>query len=176
MPHTEDPQPKEPEPTYHVSEPTPVEDEDYHKYADEYLDRIVARVEELQEGREDVDVEYSVSTCGRVSPVFAQAYGLVKSKSSQANIYTYSQAGVLHITFPPNGEYVLNKQPANKQIWLSSPITGPKRYDWVVVGEGMQHKEGSGVGDWMYLRDGSTLTELLRTELGVSVIAADEAQ
>ena len=32
---------------------------------------------------------------------------------------------------PPKGTYVLNKQPPNKQIWLSSPVSGPKRYDWV---------------------------------------------
>lgn len=32
----------------------------------------------------------------------------------------YSQ-GVLTLKVPPRGTYVLNKQPANKQIWLSSP-------------------------------------------------------
>jgi frataxin len=45
------------------------------------------------------------------------------------------QAGVLNITYPPNGTYVLNKQPPNKQIWLSSPISGPKRFDWTVQGK-----------------------------------------
>lgn len=71
------------------------------------------------------------------------------------------------ITFPPNGTYVINKQPPNKQIWLSSPLSGPKRYDWVVTGEGMHQKEGGGVGEWVYLRDNSTLTSLLATELGL---------
>jgi frataxin len=65
--------------------------------------------------------------------------------------------------------YVLNKQPPNKQIWFSSPISGPKRFDWVVRAEGMNDKEGSGVGDWIYMRDGTSLTELLRKELGVDV-------
>ena len=33
----------------------------------------------------------------------------------------------------------------------------------------MQEKEGGGEGDWIYLRDGSSLTDLLRKELGVEV-------
>ncbi|KAF2724145.1 Frataxin, partial [Polychaeton citri CBS 116435] len=78
-------------------------------------------------------------------------------------------SGVLSVTFPPNGSYVINKQPPNKQIWVSSPLSGPKRYDWVVRGEGMHQKEGAGVGDWVYLRDGTSLPELLRKELGITI-------
>lgn len=73
------------------------------------------------------------------------------------------------------GTYVLNKQPPNKQIWLSSPLSGPKRFDWVVVGEGLHQKEGGGIGDWVYLRDGTSLTELLRKELGVELGIDDAA-
>ena len=79
------------------------------------------------------------------------------------------QAGVLTLTVPPNGTYVLNKQPPNKQIWLSSPTSGPKRFDWVLEGEGMHEKEGGGEGDWIYLRDGSSLTDILAKELGIMV-------
>jgi frataxin len=79
------------------------------------------------------------------------------------------QAGVFSITLPNVGTYVINKQPPNKQIWLSSPISGPKRYDYVLSGEGMHEKEGTGMGDWIYLRDGSSLTELLRKEVGITV-------
>ena len=79
------------------------------------------------------------------------------------------QSGVLTLTLPSNGTYVINKQPPNKQIWLSSPISGPKRYDWVLDGEGQHEKEGSGEGEWVYLRDGSNLTELLRKEVGIFV-------
>lgn len=60
--------------------------------------------------------------------------------------------GVLTLTLPPNGTYVINKQPPNKQIWLSSPISGPKRYDLIQ-------------GQWRTLRDGSLLTELLQQEI-----------
>ncbi|KAF4552783.1 Frataxin-like domain containing protein [Elsinoe fawcettii] len=138
MPEHEDPPPSKPEPTYHVQNPTPLSDEEYATLSEQFMEQIVSKVEEVQEEREDVDVEYS--------------------------------AGVLSVTFPPAGTYVINKQPPNKQIWLSSPISGPKRFDWVVAGEGMESKEGSGVGEWMYLRDGTTLTELLRKELGISVV------
>lgn len=81
------------------------------------------------------------------------------------------QAGVLTLVFPPNGSYVINKQTPNKQIWLSSPISGPKRYDWVVLGEGQDQKEGGGKGEWMYLRDGSTLSDLMRKEIGIDLSA-----
>lgn len=79
------------------------------------------------------------------------------------------QAGVLTVEVPGAGTYVLNKQPPNKQIWLSSPISGPKRFDWVIMGESMNQKEGAGVDDWIYLRDGSSLTELLKKEMGIQV-------
>lgn len=41
----------------------------------------------------------------------------------------YSQ-GVLTIKFDSETVYVLNKQPPNEQIWLSSPFSGPKRFEW----------------------------------------------
>ena len=69
---------------------------------------------------------------------------------------------------------MLNKQPPNKQIWLSSPLSGPKRFDWVVSGESMHQKEGGGVGDWIYLRDGTKLTDVLSKELGISVNSIED--
>lgn len=73
---------------------------------------------------------------------------------------------------------MLNKQPPNKQIWLSSPVSGPKRYDWVVGGAGQHEKEGSEAsqgddghgGRWIYLRDGSGLSELLADEVDVAFV------
>lgn len=161
MPETEDPAPAEPAPTHHVSEPTPIEDEEYHERADEYLDEVVARVEELAESRDDVDVEYAVrSLFPPLKPILCS---------------DLEQAGVLSVTFPPQGTYVINKQPPNKQIWLSSPITGPKRFDWVVAGEGQHTKQESGTGEWIYLRDGTSLTQLLRKELGITIGIDPEA-
>ncbi|KAK8248403.1 frataxin [Phyllosticta capitalensis] len=91
-----------------------------------------------------------------------------KSDAGEGVEVEYS-GGVLTVDKPGVGTYVLNKQPPNKQIWLSSPITGPKRFDWLVQGEGQTQKEGAGVGEWVYLRDGSVLTDLLRKELGVDL-------
>ncbi|KAL1647413.1 Mitochondrial matrix iron chaperone [Diplodia intermedia] len=96
-----------------------------------------------------------------------------KQDSGEGVEVEYS-AGVLTIDKRSIGTYVLNKQPPNKQIWLSSPITGPKRFDWVVRGESMHQKADGGIGDWIYLRDGSSLTQLIRKELGVDVSSEGE--
>lgn len=60
--------------------------------------------------------------------------------------------GVMTLTVSEGKTYVINKQPPNKQIWLSSPVSGPKRYD--LIG-----------GKWITLRDHSGLTALLQEEL-----------
>ncbi|KAI8379562.1 uncharacterized protein BYT42DRAFT_569222 [Radiomyces spectabilis] len=65
----------------------------------------------------------------------------------------YSQ-GVMTLKLGEHGTYVINKQPPNQQIWLSSPKSGPKRYDYDA-----QHKR------WFYHRDNHTLDELLKEEL-----------
>ncbi|KAL8899803.1 MAG: hypothetical protein Q9192_001397 [Flavoplaca navasiana] len=135
--------------------PEPISIDQFHQLADHYIDNLVSRLEELQEERRDVDCEYS--------------------------------AGVLNLDFPPAGTYVFNKQPPNKQIWLSSPISGPKRYDYVftspsapeiadeMTGGNGAARSGVGVnggerkGEWVYLRDGTTLTRLLKEELGVDM-------
>ncbi|KAK4121837.1 Frataxin [Parathielavia appendiculata] len=83
-------------------------------------------------------------------------------------------SGVLTLSLGPHiGTYVINKQPPNKQIWLSSPKTGPKRYDYVVFGEGQHEKQDTATGDWVYLRDGSTLNDLLMDELGIDLRVTD---
>ncbi|SCV05371.1 LANO_0H06018g1_1 [Lachancea nothofagi CBS 11611] len=64
--------------------------------------------------------------------------------------------GVMTVAVPAFGTYVLNKQPPNKQIWLSSPISGPNRFDLV------QER-------WVSLRDGQELLELLNRELSTAI-------
>ena len=80
---------------------------------------------------------------------------------------------------------MINKQRPNKQIWLSSPVSGPKRFDFVSAGAGQHEKEESergevlGQGDdgqggrWIYLRDGSGLSDLLWKEVAVKPREAD---
>ncbi|QKX55655.1 uncharacterized protein TRUGW13939_02752 [Talaromyces rugulosus] len=143
-PESADPQAPNPQPNNaaaaagasHVIEATPLSDQNYHEVSEIYLDELLAEVERVQEEGSDVEAEYS--------------------------------AGVLNIVVPGVGTFVLNKQPPNHQIWLSSPISGPKRYDWVVQGDQMHEKQdtrGFISGQWIYLRDGSNLTDLLNDEL-----------
>ncbi|KAJ3315174.1 hypothetical protein HDV04_004315 [Boothiomyces sp. JEL0838] len=63
-------------------------------------------------------------------------------------------SGVMTLKLGAKGTYVLNKQPPNKQIWLSSPISGPKRFDL----NGLKTK-------WVYSRTGISLNSLLDEEL-----------
>ncbi|KAF8985076.1 Mitochondrial chaperone Frataxin [Entomortierella lignicola] len=64
------------------------------------------------------------------------------------------QSGVMTLKLGDKGTYVVNKQPPNKQLWLSSPTTGPKRYDY-----DSKHNK------WFYGRDHHTLKSLLDTEI-----------
>lgn len=61
------------------------------------------------------------------------------------------EAGVMEINCS-EGTYIINKQPPTKQIWLSSPISGPKRFDYYD-------------GSWTCLRDGEKLSDLLQNEM-----------
>lgn len=66
---------------------------------------------------------------------------------------SYSQ-GVLTVNLGGSNvgrTYVINKQTPNKQIWFSSPFSGPKRYDFVN-------------NRWIYLHDGGCLHDLLQDE------------
>lgn len=41
------------------------------------------------------------------------------------------ESGVLTVVVDPKNIYVINKQTPNRQIWLSSPLSGPKRFDLI---------------------------------------------
>ena len=98
-----------------------VASDDYVALADEALDTILEKADELADERDDVEVELS--------------------------------SGVLTLK-TPEGTWVLNKQVPNRQLWLSSPVSGPCRYEYVE-------------GTWTHTRDGSSLDELLERELGL---------
>lgn len=59
----------------------------------------------------------------------------------------------------PYGSYVINRQSPNQQIWLSSPTSGPKRYDFIADGSGY----------WLYKHDGMSMHELLQKEIELIV-------
>eukprot|EP00040_Diaphanoeca_grandis_P027828 m.159281 g.159281 ORF g.159281 m.159281 type:complete len:185 (-) comp31129_c2_seq10:47-601(-) len=62
--------------------------------------------------------------------------------------------GVLTFKLGDLGTYVINKQTPNQQIWLSSPVSGPKRYTYDPTAT-----------QWMYAHDNVPLHERLSTEL-----------
>jgi frataxin len=62
------------------------------------------------------------------------------------------QQGVLTVKLGSHGTYVINKQTPNRQIWMSSPVSGPFRYDY-------QH------GQWVYARTGQELLQQVQQEL-----------
>lgn len=113
------------------------------------------------ESDSDAD-ELSIEEYHRLSNMYIDTLVsiLEQLQEERADVDCEFSAGVLTLYFPPHGTYVLNKQPPNKQIWLSSPVSGPKRYDYVKI-------KGDREGDWIYGRDGSRLSELLKRELGL---------
>ncbi|XP_062223274.1 frataxin, mitochondrial-like [Phragmites australis] len=62
---------------------------------------------------------------------------------------------VLTLRLGDLGTYVLNKQTPNRQIWLSSPVSGPSRFDW-----------DAATNVWIYRRTGANLVQLLEKEIG----------
>jgi len=62
--------------------------------------------------------------------------------------------GVCEIKLGRYGCYVINKQTPNKQIWWSSPVSGPKRFNYDMAAR-----------SWRNTRDGGSLLTLLESEL-----------
>ena len=66
-------------------------------------------------------------------------------------------SGILTITIPGQGQYVINKHTPNREIWVSSPKSGAYHFAW--------RDEV-----WVSTRDASVaLVPLLSAELGVSL-------
>eukprot|EP00644_Phytophthora_capsici_P004711 jgi/Phyca11/565989/estExt2_Genewise1.C_PHYCAscaffold_190546 len=62
--------------------------------------------------------------------------------------------GVLKIDLGDHGTWVINRQVPNRQIWWSSPVSGPRRYEYDAES-----------GNWVNTRDRGELMELLRSEI-----------
>lgn len=71
------------------------------------------------------------------------------------------QQGVLTVKLGRHGTYVINKQTPNRQIWMSSPVSGPFRYD-------------CHAGKWVYGRTGQELLQQVQQELQQLLGAAPE--
>jgi len=118
--------------------------EDLGRAKVDFMDGVVKPAvfdEAVYESTADVTLEY-------ISEYIEE---LVDSSSIGGNFDIELSQGVLTINCGAFGTFVINKQTPNKQIWLSSPFSGPKRYDW-------NYDES----EWRY-RD-ATMTSLLTEE------------
>lgn len=101
-----------------------LKEEEFHKLSDEFLQNLQERLE---------------------------AYG----DDLQIDGFDLDYAsGVLTVKLGDLGTYVINKQTPNRQIWLSSPMSGPARFDWD------REKQA-----WIYRRTKANLLTLMETEL-----------
>lgn len=66
---------------------------------------------------------------------------------------TYA-GGVLTLKLGVKGTVVLNKQAPNRQLWWSSPLTGPRRYVWDAAAR-----------TWVSTRTGSCLARDLAADI-----------
>lgn len=62
--------------------------------------------------------------------------------------------GVLTISLGDKGTYVINKQAPNRQLWWSSPVSGPRRYAWDAAAR-----------KWANTRDGHDMLDALCAEI-----------
>ncbi|CAM9654178.1 unnamed protein product [Scytosiphon promiscuus] len=112
---------------------TTMSERDFHSVADEALEDIHDAVEEALEEGFPEDFDCNMSQ------------------------------GVLNIVVGDRGTWVLNKQSPNRQIWWSSPVSGPMRFEY--------HEDSS---RWLNTRDGETelqaiLAMEMRDKCGVSI-------
>jgi frataxin len=61
MPDTENPSTPKREPLATTLTPAEITDEEFHTLSDAFLEKVHEKAEQVQEGREDVEVDYSVS-------------------------------------------------------------------------------------------------------------------
>jgi frataxin len=62
-------------------------------------------------------------------------------------------AGVLAISFNKKKNYVINIQRPNLQVWLSSPISGPQRFEFDID-----------KNKWINIRNNKSILEILNDE------------
>ena len=66
------------------------------------------------------------------------------------------QDGILTIELDSGGQYVINKHAPNRQIWMSSPVSGASHFD------------SDGHGGWVGTRGAGTLAAMLSAELAAA--------
>ncbi len=87
---------------------------EYDALADAAMEELLDRLQDTLDSHGDssLEVEYHVRLSSH-SVCLAPLFSL---------IVPVPQSGVLTLDLGQQGTYVINKQPPNKQIWLSSPV------------------------------------------------------
>lgn len=127
----------------------------YHDVADDSLHTIQDAIEDLIEDNFDTDTSNNNN-----------------SNDDDTLPEVNYASGVLTLSLPPHGTWVINKQTPNQQLWWSSPLSGPRRYEYVeererwvytrVIEEGDGKKERSAP---VVENDDDTLGSILAQEL-----------
>lgn len=127
----------------------------YHDVADDSLHTIQDAIEDLIEDNFDTDTSNNNN-----------------SNDDDTLPEVNYASGVLTLSLPPHGTWVINKQTPNQQLWWSSPLSGPRRYEYVeererwvytrVIEEGDGKKERSAP---VAENDDDTLGSILAQEL-----------
>ncbi|KAF9614404.1 hypothetical protein IFM89_018549 [Coptis chinensis] len=105
-----------------------LEEDEYHKLADSTIHDLQEKFEEYGDCSQvdGFDIDYGVRTINQV----------------------------LTLKLGNLGTFVLNKQTPNRQLWLSSPVSGPSRFDWDKSSQA-----------WVYRRTKANLLWLLESEV-----------
>jgi frataxin len=88
---------------------------------------------------------------------------------------SYSQ-GVLNINLGALGVWVINKQTPNRQIWWSSPISGPRRYEYIFSNNNTEEKENLNTNSfdllkrWKYSRNNGDMQTNLFCDISKEIL------
>ena len=120
---------------------------DYHDVADEALNNIQDAVDDYLE----------------------EHYGAGVAEEGEDIPEVNMSSGVLTISLPPHGTWIINKQSPNQQLWWSSPISGPKRYEYDESGDRWVYSRagddvGTGDAGEVTYDEGDTLGGILNRE------------
>ena len=89
----------------------------------------------------------ATATLGRIAETLEEALG--------GGAEVDFQGGIVTVSLDEGGEYVINKHAPNRQIWLSSPVSGAAHFAFDAASKA-----------WISTRSNRVLGELLAEELG----------
>ena len=115
----------------------------YHRLSEITLESLQEVYEECADDEPTLSIEVDYAVWAN-----AHAHGVQNHRINPLPLV--AQDGVLNVAVGERGHFVLNKQAPNLQLWLSSPISGPLRYDFSTDAKA-----------WVNSRDGHELLPLL---------------